>query len=300
MRVLDLFSGIGGFSLGLERAGMHTVAFCEIDPYCRAVIARHWPRVPIFTDICELTAKAVANSAGPQRAGKAGRRFNSTRRAKERPDGCGIDVICGGFPCQDISVAGKGAGISGARSGLWREFSRIIGLVQPNYVIVENVPALLNRGMEVVLGNLAQIGYDAEWEIISAADVGADHIRERIWIIAYPHVLRKLQSERIFKDIRGRLNHSIEETSAYFDGARLQERFMHTGVPSETGQDDYGENPTLDIEGSATPHLVRRFHGIPNRMDRIKALGNSVVPQIPEIIGRAIMRSANQSSAEPK
>ncbi len=159
MNVLDLFSGIGGFSLGLERTGgFRTVAFCEIEPYCRAVLRKHWPAVPCFEDVRSL-------------------------HASDMPEP--IDVICGGFPCQDISVAGKGAGIEGTRSGLWSEYARLVGEIRPRYVIVENVAALLGRGMGRVLGDLAALGYDAEWQIISAAEVGAPHLRERVWIVAW-------------------------------------------------------------------------------------------------------------------
>lgn len=162
MRVLDLFSGIGGFSLGLERAGMRTVAFCEIEPYCRAVLRKHWPDVPIFEDVRKLTASDVP----------------------------GVDVICGGFPCQDISLAGKGAGLAGERSGLWREYSRLIGEIRPKFVIVENVAALLGRGIGDVLGDLASLGYDAEWHCIPASAVGLPHIRDRVWIVSYPREKR--------------------------------------------------------------------------------------------------------------
>jgi DNA (cytosine-5)-methyltransferase 1 len=158
LNVLDLFSGIGGFSLGLERAGFRTVAFCEIDPYCRRVLAKHWPGVPIFEDVTKLRGTDVGT----------------------------VDLICGGFPCQDISIAGKGAGISGSRSGLWTEFHRLIGEIRPRYVIVENVPALLQRGLGKVLGDLAEIGYDAEWDCIPASYVGCRQLRDRIWIVAYP------------------------------------------------------------------------------------------------------------------
>ena len=167
MKVLDLFSGIGGFSLGLERAGFETVAFCEIEEYPRKVLKKHWPDVPIYEDVRNVT------------------------REQLEADGIGrIDVITGGFPCQDISVAGKQAGITGERSGLWGELARIISEVRPRYAIVENVTALLSgdRGgwFGRVLGDLAEIGYDCEWHCIPASELGAHHHRDRVWIIAYP------------------------------------------------------------------------------------------------------------------
>lgn len=168
-RLLDLFSGIGGFSLGLERSGFfETVALCEIEEYPRRVLAKHWPKVPIYGDIRELDRDRLVRDGIADKDGR-------------------IDAICGGFPCQDISFAGKGAGIRGERSGLWTEYARLIGELRPRYVIVENVAALLGRGMGVVLGDLSALGYDAEWRIISAADVGAPHLRERVWIVAYCH-----------------------------------------------------------------------------------------------------------------
>ena len=133
MNVLDLFSGIGGFSLGLERAGMRTVAFCEIDPFCRRVLAKHWPEVPCAEDITKR--QFIPGEA---------------------------DIICGGFPCQDLSTAGNGAGLAGERSGLWRELLRAIRVVRPKFAVVENVAALLSRGLGTVLGDLAKVGYDAE------------------------------------------------------------------------------------------------------------------------------------------
>ena len=160
-KLLDLFSGIGGFSLGLERSGaFETVAFCEIEPFPRKVLAKHWPKVPCYDDIRTLTAARLA------------------------ADGIAVDAICGGFPCQDISTAGQGRGLDGERSGLWFEYARLVGELRPKYVIVENVAALLGRGLEQVLGSLAKIGYDAEWHCISAAAIGAPHRRDRVWIIA--------------------------------------------------------------------------------------------------------------------
>src|SRR6185312_1598473 len=164
LKVLDLFSGIGGFSLGLERTGgFETVAFCEIDPFCRRVLAKHWPGIPIYDDIRELTA------------------------ARLRDDGIVPDVLCGGFPCQDISCAGSRRGIDGERSGLWSEYARLIGEIRPRYVIVENSDDLVIRGLGRVLGDLASLGYDAEWHCIPAAAVGADHWRDRTWIVSYPN-----------------------------------------------------------------------------------------------------------------
>ena len=164
MKVLDLFAGIGGFSLGLERTGgFETVAFCEIEEYPQKVLKKNWPGVLIYPDVTKLTAEIMV------------------------ADGIRPDVITGGFPCQDISTAGTGAGIDGERSGLWSEIARLIGEVRPRYAIMENVSALLGRGLDRVLGDLAEIGYDAEWHCITAASAGAPHRRDRIWIVAYPN-----------------------------------------------------------------------------------------------------------------
>jgi DNA (cytosine-5)-methyltransferase 1 len=166
MKVLDLFAGIGGFSLGLERAGFESVAFCEIEPYCQKVLASHWPEVPIYDDVRQLTADRLFL------------------------DGIRPDVITGGFPCQDISNAGQQAGIDGERSGLWSEVARLIDELQPRYAIMENVTALISgdsgRWLGRVLGDLAEIGYDAEWHCIPASAIGANHHRDRVWIMAYP------------------------------------------------------------------------------------------------------------------
>ena len=164
LRVLDLFSGIGGFSLGLERAGMKTAAFCEISPYsyCRSRLAQHWPGVPLFDDIRSLSSQHLTAA------------------------GIAVDFICGGFPCQDVSCSGPRLGLDGTRSGLWSEYARLIGELRPRGVIVENVADLRIRGLERVLGDLAALGYDAEWDCIPASAVGAPHRRDRIWLVAYP------------------------------------------------------------------------------------------------------------------
>ncbi len=156
LTVLSLFSGIGGLDLGLERAGMEIVAHSEINPYASKVLAKHWPSVPNLGDISTITAWPT------------------------------VDVIAGGFPCQDVSVAGRGAGIhEGTRSGLWSEYVRAIREIRPRYVIVENVAALRSRGLDRVLADLASCGFDAEWDCIPAGAVGAPHVRDRIFVIAH-------------------------------------------------------------------------------------------------------------------
>src|SRR5947208_11045335 len=155
----SLFAGIGGFDLGFERAGIKTIWQVEIDDYCRRVLAKHWPSVERFSDVRGVGKDVLAP----------------------------VDIVSGGFPCQDLSNAGKRAGIDGERSGLWSEMHRVICELRPRYVVVENVAALLIRGMGRVLGDLAEIGYDAEWDCFRASDFGAPHERERVFLIAYPH-----------------------------------------------------------------------------------------------------------------
>lgn len=229
MKVLDLFSGIGGFSLGLERAGMETVAFCEIDPYASAVLRKHWPDVPNLGDV---TIAEFPNA----------------------------DVVAAGFPCQDISNAGKRAGISGERSGLWREVMRAVRLVRPNFVVLENVAALLHRGLGKILGDLAENGFDAEWDCIPASHVGAPHGRDRWWAIAYPQRGERW-TQPYLREV-GRMGR--EQQSVPWD------RPWESALRDLRGMDD----------------------GLSYRVDRVDTLRNAIVPEIPEIIGRAIMSAA--------
>jgi DNA (cytosine-5)-methyltransferase 1 len=257
MNVLDLFSGIGGFSLGLERAGMRTVAFCEIDPFCRAVLAKHWPDVPCHDDIRTL-----------------------------RTDGLGVDVICGGFPCQDLSIAqGKArAGLEGKRSGLWSEYARVIGDIRPQYVIVENVTGLLSLGVGDVLGDLAAIGYDAEWQVIPAGTVGAPHIRDRWWLVGYPH--NQGQSVGALNDETSGVPRLVSDTDSGDRYWRLRDVQMgRRPVACQIADNGFRAGTEWSIE----PDVGRVAHGVPARVDRLRALGNAIVPQIAEIIGRAIM-----------
>jgi len=274
VNVLDLFSGIGGFSLGLERAGMRTVAFCEIDSYCCAVLRKHWPDVPQYDDIRELTGERLC------------------------ADGIFPDVICGGFPCQDISVAGKGAGLAGERSGLWSEYARLIGEIRPQYVIVENVAALLGRGLGRVLGDLAALGYDAEWHCISASEVGAPHRRDRVWIIATDAGSRRRQVGPTPSTGRRQQRTKDAVSTTPDDNAvrKLQQDWSVTylgGRPLHSVAGYWSEN--WDQKLSA---LCSVDDGVSRSMDGLAAalFGNAVLPQIPEIIGRAIMQAEGLSA----
>ncbi len=235
MRVLDLFSGIGGFSLGLERAGMETVAFCEIEDYPRKILAKHWPGVPIYDDVRELTGEQL------------------------RKDGISVDVICGGFPCQPFSTAGKRRGADDDRH-LWPQMCRLVQELRPAWVIGENVAGFISMGLDNVLFDLEAIGYTAESIVIPACSVERDHRRERVWILAHP--------------MQG-----IRSLGGYTPGS--------WGQPKQISWYGMGEE-------KAPSRVVGGFDGIPNGLDRIRALGNAVVPQIPEIIGRAIMAIENQ------
>jgi DNA (cytosine-5)-methyltransferase 1 len=358
MRLLDLFSGIGGFSLGLERAGFRTVAFCEIEPYPRAVLAKHWPGVPIYEDVRTLSADTL-------------------RRDGVWP----IDVIAGGFPCQDLSYAGKRAGIEGERSGLWSEFARLIGEVRPRFAIMENVPGLLSAGHGRVLGDLAALGYDAVWDCVPASAVGAPHRRDRVWIVAYAPSERRGEAGRdrpdepapwtsgrsedvadagstrsapripaqrhgqegqpeVAHDNRDRRGAAqggdvCDPSSAGLsDGtSRQQESFAsieerlsgrdrsnvsYTTRPKRARQravtggqqsglaDSVRRQPEPRLGGMADglpdwldsslwleePEGVPRVAtGIENRASRLKALGNSIVPQVAFLIGQAVMES---------
>ena len=295
MKVLDLFSGIGGFSLGLEAAGMETVAFCEIEKYPCKVLAKNWPNIPTYNDVRELTYDRL------------------------KKDGIGtIDVICGGFPCQDISVAGNQAGIEdGTRSGLWSECARLLGEIRPKYAIFENVTALLNGGggdwFKRVLYDISTVGYDAEWHCIPASELGAHHHRDRIWIIAYPNSQSEsIKSLDACKGVGLPTDHNsvangeqyVNESSRNNSNGK-DKTLADTDVQRQEGDEKAGNakevRPRLHeqfkrlLDGNeprawaTEPQLGRVANGIPDRSHRLKGLGNAVVPQIPELIGKAIM-----------
>ena len=259
LRVLDLFSGIGGFSLGLERTGgFETVAFCEIEEFPRRVLAKHWPEVPCYEDVTKLTGDIL-----------------------ER-DGIAVDVITGGFPCQDISTAGKQAGMGAeTRSGLWSEIVRLIGELRPRYVIVENVANLLSGPSEKrggwfgrVLGDLAECGYDAEWENIPAASVGAPHRRERVWIVAYPTQLQRDAGGEYRKSSERQISKSgkrgCKGALAHTNNAGLQGRQKTRDIESiRQGRKQFFER-CADLPRTAwelEPAVGRSFDGFSAWMD---------------------------------
>lgn len=369
MNVGSLFSGIGGFELGFERCGMSTLWQVEQDAYCRAVLARHFPEAQRFEDVREVGACNLAP----------------------------VDVICGGFPCQDLSPAGHGAGIDGARSGLWSEFARIICELQPRYVVVENVPALLTgKGKRWdrapvgrVLGDLAEVGYDAEWACLSAREFGAPHLRRRAWIVAYPardaeagsatatgpereragqggatgraravsdpdgdgcpqglllgtgpgersrqtDALRRSPGEALADaegnserprlrqgDARSERGRRSRDRGRAGGALADAERGGRQGGPDQQRRGNPQRPPALGCQGpedssrgdqeegsrdrlpaseswSTEPDVGRVADGVPNRVDRLAALGNALVPQIAEWIGWRILTFEQEAKA---
>ena len=335
MTVGSLFAGIGGLDLGFERAGFEVIWQCERDDFCTRILNKHWPDTPVYDDV-----QTLYTDDGP---------------SPETPD-----VLCGGFPCQDISLAGKGAGLDGERSGLWWQYHRIIGVVRPRYAVVENVPALVNRGLPAILGALSEIGYDAEWEIVSAAALGAPHIRERLFLVAYPNSEWQSQPEGTEREGRRRSCNRGEATFSDSDSSRqrTKQRGVPEGEPDTAGQrkaladsDGAGrkeqhasskpagtrhrtgsDDPT-DMADSAgkrrdtrpglrsvfsgrqrgrrlyhrcvqegrqkwqsEPEVDRLADGVPNWVDRLRGLGNAVVPQVAEYVASLVMRHALQTN----
>ena len=278
----SLFSGIGGLELGLERAGMVVRWQVEKDPYCLQVLAKHWPNVRRYRDVC-----SVGEELEP------------------------VDLICGGFPCQDVSVAGKRKGLEGARSGLWFEFARIVRLLRPRYVLVENVPGLLSSGFGRVFGDLAESGYDAEWDCIPAAAFGAPHLRYRLFVVAYPQGYlwgtsmddgpesldgsRKVMADTLCGR-RDRQPGDKRQESAKRGRTRQSDQILNpkifslwTGLCETESEGERRRRPCNTGWWSTEPDVGRVAHGVPSRVDRLRSLGNAVVPQVAEWIGRRIV-----------
>jgi DNA (cytosine-5)-methyltransferase 1 len=309
----SLFDGIGGIDLGLERAGWNCEWQVEQDPYALKVLKKVWPAVPKYRDV---------------RYFLGGKRWRRCRQAWH------VDLICGGFPCQDISNAGKRSGIAGERSGLWSEFARIVRLLRPDYVFVENVPALTIRGLGTVLGDLAKMGFNAEWGCLPAAAVGAPHARWRLFLVAHrqPHALG-IFSDRDAPDAHGPLREGRE--SAIHSGRNGTGSFSASNAPDadssrlKKSQEIRGRQPIVDKHGkNNAPDSAGRQQGqcwwkefaafcesqgrllwpttesgicgvadgIPNREHRLKCLGNAVIPSLAEWVGKRILEAQGSSS----
>lgn len=312
----SLFAGIGGFDLAGRWMGWETKWFSEIEPYASAVLKKHWPNVPNHGDITKIKGEDVEH----------------------------VDILCGGFPCQDISLAGKGAGLAGERSGLWSHYARLIEEIRPKYVVAENVSALRSRGLDRVLGEISALGYDAEWHCIPASAVGAPHRRDRIWIVAYARSvsdeLGRIASifSRAARAMEGgeglpQLDPADSGGENVADACGEQQHLVLMGSGGEGSEEAPSTGPMdaddhdrctagvradatgdsasqglshglpRSLERSATvaesersgwweiePAVGRVAHGIPRRVDRLRCLGNAIVPQVAHLIFQGIAR----------
>lgn len=294
MRIGSLFAGIGGLELGLEMAGVgKTVWQVEKEPYCLKTLAKHWPDALRFEDVRSVGLHNLSY----------------------------VDVICGGFPCTDISVAGKQRGITGPESGLWFEFARIVRELRPQFVVVENVRALLTHGLDTVLGEMARCGYDAQWSVLSGADVGAPHSRERVFIIAWrewepiygledfttcelcddwfcPRCLEHASTCPCFTE--GQLACSDdwegrEKPWGYVAYPRRERGCLRIAareyaVYADPRSQIMGMGCERSHHWAVEPSVDRLVDGVPGRLAGLKALGNAVIPQCAEQIGKRLLQ----------
>lgn len=295
LTILDLFSGIGGFSLGLERAGLATIAFCEIEPFCRDVLSKHWPHVPIAQDIRQL------------------RYENGILYDAERPIYKGrIDLVCGGFPCQPFSVAGRKKGTEDDRD-LWPEMFRIIQQAQPTWVVGENVANFVNLAFARTKVDLEHEGYTVQPFVIPACAIGAPHRRDRVWIVAHTDGKRcaagsdhrqersvlHYQDGHAEEDQRSGNSRKRGAGSAGAvatnDGCKRIQRLKPQSLCGQQAfswcEDVRRTEDYFNRSNIPQPLICRNSDGFSTRVDRLKALGNAVVPQIPEAIGQAIINS---------
>ena len=332
----SLFAGIGGFDLGFERAGCRVVWQVESDPFALAVLARHFPEAQRFDDVRTVHG-ALAHADSGRREGVGLTEHGDQRGApRHQPDGCGppgrrhrssqscgaclpaVDVICGGFPCQPHSLAGR-RGASADDRDLWPHFARLIRECRPRWVVAENVPGLLSsdagRFFGTVLGDLAACGYDAEWDCLPASAFGAPHQRDRVWLVAYLSGLRRDTESRQALALDGGADvadhdlkrRRVEQRQCGCHGtwARHQSRrgceVRDVADPaSERCQVRprlFGGEPwtlpavTSCADWAFEPHVGRVAHGVPARVDRLRGLGNACVPQITEWIARRILEA---------
>jgi DNA (cytosine-5)-methyltransferase 1 len=251
LTVGSLFAGIGGFDLAAERVGFEVKWQVEIDPYAQRVLEKHWPHVRRYGDI-----RGVSD---PER----------------------VDILCGGFPCQDISHAGRRAGIDGDHSGLWSEQLRLADVLGPDYLLVENVPALLGGGMGRVLRDLAAVGFDAEWDCLPASAFGAPHRRDRVWLLAYPNRSRlerrerSVMSERARQWFTGPRGAYVSDADDQGEPGRAFNASTRASLSQFVRRDEWWR---------VEPDVGRVAHGVPARVDRLRGLGNAIVPQVAEFI----------------
>jgi len=275
LTVGSLFSGIGGFDLGLERAGMKVIWQSEIDQFACKVLKKHWPSVPNLGDITKIDWTKI-----------------------ERPD-----IVCGGYPCQPFSVAGRRGGENDPRH-LWPAMHNAICQLRPKYAIMENVRGHLSLGFGRVLGDLAEIGYDTEWQVIPAAAVGAPHKRDRVFIVAYPNNTGSRTPKRRIDDngsaqIKKGSNIAQSESGRHganvadTDGEQLGQRGRTKDIRSKNRVwSDNGRRETTDgfrQWWEVEPDVGRVANGIPDRVDRLKGLGNAIVPQVAELVGALVL-----------
>jgi len=286
MKVLDLFSGIGGFSLGLEWAGMSTIAMCEKDPHCRKILAKHWPDLPIHEDIRNLDGQEFAGT---------------------------IDVVCGGFPCQPFSVAGTRRGKDDDRH-LWPEMLRVIQEVKPRWVIGENVFGFLNMALDDVQSDLEREHYEVRKFVLPAVAVDAKHRRDRVFVIAYrdpaladTHSEWQLQQARTEQEVGGWSSNSGQKDGVGGVANANDKRIQGCTKPrghEEIGQESNDQHVGRCSRGSfklsnterqacwlPEPDVGRMAHGVSNRVDRLKGLGNAVVPQLIQAIGEIVIKA---------
>lgn len=326
MKVGSLFAGIGGFDLAARWMGWETAWFSEVDPYASAVLKKHWPNVPNHGDITQINGRSVEP----------------------------VDLLCGGFPCQDISVANpNGKGLDGERSGLWREYERIIRELAergeaPRWIAIENSPRLRSKGIDRILRDLCALGYDAEWHCIPASAVGAPHQRDRVWILAYPNgqceqsvfagcwpqgscevapdwaldlMEPSLRARSAWTSdvadcggagLQGHAGNGDDEAGRQIAARSISASGLREGAGEVcnsassrlslgAGESVCGPEAVEQSERSggwpAEPNVGRVANGVPARVDRIKCLGNAVVPRVPLLIFIAIAIADAQRAA---
>lgn len=296
LTVGSCFSGIGGIELGLEwTGGFETRWQIENDEYASRVLAKHWPNVKRYSDIRDVV----------------------------RPEP--VDLICGGFPCQDVSLAGKRAGLEGKRSTLWGEMFRLVCEVKPRWVLAENVPGLLSsddgRFFGNILRDLAFIGFDAEWQVLSAAGVGAPHLRQRLFIVSYPHRIRHVRGEGVqegkqylnWRQALGKPDPLPANVSDAGSKSSTQSVFAihcHEEIKRRKTEKVRGKNREESKVGTAIftgisgigewlpePQMARMVDGVPEELEQIRCLGNAVVPQVAQKVGEMILNFEKEEAA---